>query len=337
MRKTAARLVITALLLTIAAWPWAAFAEGASKNIVNEKDLKYSYEDMETDLYQLADCYSDRISVMSLGRTADKRNIYCAVLGNPEAGKQIVVQAAIHAREYMNTQVIMEFLEQYAREYETGSYKGMKYSKLFDKVAVYIVPMVNPDGVTISQYGIQAIRDKGLRAKLKKMERSKGSCKYWKANARGVDLNRNFKRGWGKGIISKKPASESYPGKKALSEQESMALDGLFKHLPNVRACLSYHSMGEIIYWYVGQQGAMKKRSKQLADLAAKATGYKLVEPGKHYPGRGEFGNDCNMNREIPNLTIETGRSPCPLGREEFARIYKKNRTMIEKTAYLVK
>lgn len=274
---------------------------------------------------------------MSLGETADQREIYCAVLGNPEAKKQIVVQVAIHAREYMNSQVIMEFLERYARQYEKGSYKGMKYSKLFNRVAVYIVPMVNPDGVTISQYGIQAIENKNLRSKLKKMKKSKGSYKYWKANARGVDLNRNFKWGWGKGSISKKTASESYPGKHVLSEKEAIALDSLFKQLPNVRACLSYHPMGEIIYWYVGQKGGLKKCSRQLANLAKSPTGYKLVAPGKHYLGRGEFGNDCNMNRRIPNLTIETGRSPCPLGRKEFTRIYQKNKTMIEKTAYLVK
>ena len=104
-----------------------------------------------------------------------------------------------------------------------------------------------------------------------------------------------------------------------------------------MRACLSYHSKGQIIYWYVGQKGSMKTRIQKLANLAHKTTGYKLVKPVKKYPGRGEFGNYCNMNLDIPNLTIETGRGNCPLGRSEFSKIYRKNKEMIEKVAYLVK
>lgn len=339
---------ILAILLLIAAamHPVSALAESEEnpenppnppKNIVDEKDTKYSYKDMQKDLRQLEKYYPDRFTVRSLGKTADKREIYCAVLGNADAKKQLVVQAAIHAREYMNTQVMMEILEQYIKRYEKGSYKNLTYEKLFNKVAVYLIPMMNPDGVTISQYGIQAIENKDLRQKLKKMKKSGGSYKYWKANAKGVDLNRNFKRGWGKEATSKTPASEGYPGKNPMSEKESNILNSLLDDLPNVRACLSYHSKGQIIYWYVGQKGSMKTRTKKLADMAKKYTGYKLIAPAKYYPGRGEFGNYCNMNKQIPNLTIETGRSKCPLGRSEFNRIYKENKEVIAGAAYLVK
>ncbi|MCB6993541.1 peptidase M14 [bacterium 210820-DFI.6.37] len=340
MRNRTHRVLALLLLVTVFLWPGAAYAEGPPKNIVDETDKKYSYNDMVKDLKQFEKYYSDRVTLKSLGKTADKREIYCVILGNPDAKKQIVVQASMHAREYMNTQMIMECLERYVKKYETGSYKKMKYKDLFNKVAVYIVPMVNPDGVTISQYGIKKIKDKKLRKKLKKMKKYGGSYKYWKANARGVDLNRNFKRGWKKGAkgdFVSKPASERYPGKKPLSEKESIALNSLMKSLPNARACLSYHSRGQIIYWYVGQKGSLKKRTKKLADMAKKTTGYKLVAPGTYYPGRGEFGNYCNMNLKIPNLTIETGKGKCPLSRKEFSKIYKKNKTMIEKTAYLVK
>ena len=37
-------------------------------------------------------------------------------------------------------------------------YKGKKYSKIFNKVKVVIMPMVNPDGKTISQYGPKKIK-----------------------------------------------------------------------------------------------------------------------------------------------------------------------------------
>ena len=42
-------------------------------------------------------------------------------------------------------------------------------SNVFEKIAVHYVPMANPDGVTISQYGIRAIRKASLRKTLRKM------------------------------------------------------------------------------------------------------------------------------------------------------------------------
>ena len=57
------------------------------------------------------------------------------------------------------------------------------------------MPMVNPDGVTISQYGPKKIRNATLRKNLYKI--AKGfSFKEWKANARGVDINRNYAEGF---------------------------------------------------------------------------------------------------------------------------------------------
>ena len=122
--------------------------------------------------------------------------MYYVTLGNVNAKKTVYVEASIHAREYMNTKLIMKVIEDYCRGYDTKKYQRKKYSKIFNKVRVVIMPMVNPDGVTISQYGPRKIRNAKLRKKLYKMKKGI-KFKEWKANARGVDINRNFAEGFG--------------------------------------------------------------------------------------------------------------------------------------------
>ena len=54
-------------------------------------------------------------------------------------------------------------LETALEQYDTGSYGGVSYASLFDQAAVHFLPMVNPDGVSISQYGMQGITSPALR------------------------------------------------------------------------------------------------------------------------------------------------------------------------------
>lgn len=88
-----------------------------------------------------------------------------------------------------------------------------KVSATLNKVAIHYVPSCNPDGTAISQKGFNAIRNKSLRNGLRRMG---GSSSKWKANARGVDLNRNWK------VAFKRPVkgSSGYRGPKAASEKK---------------------------------------------------------------------------------------------------------------------
>lgn len=64
--------------------------------------------------------------------------------------------------------------------------------------------MVNPNGVTLQQRGLNAFPKKD-HANLIRMNAGSKNFKRWKANAKGVDLNRNFSVDWGtvKGSVSK--------------------------------------------------------------------------------------------------------------------------------------
>ena len=114
---------------------------------------------MKRDLKKLEKAYGSIFKVDISGKSLDKRNLYYVTLGNAKAKKTVYVETSVHAREYMNTKFIMNVIEDYCRGYDSKKYQGKKYSKIFNNVKLVIMPMVNPDGVTISQYGPKKIRN----------------------------------------------------------------------------------------------------------------------------------------------------------------------------------
>ena len=93
------------------------------QKIVNTLDRKYSYADMKADLKKLEKAYGSILKVDIQGKSLDKRNLYYVTLGNVNAKKTVYVEASIHAREYMNTNLIMKVIEDYCRGYDTKKYQ----------------------------------------------------------------------------------------------------------------------------------------------------------------------------------------------------------------------
>ncbi len=326
-RRIAVILILFLTMMTIIPQPVSA----ATSYIVSHSDKKYSYTDLKKDITQLTAKYPDRLTSQILGQTADGRNIYALCLGNPQAEKQIFVTAGMHAREYINCQVVMMMVERYCRNYE-GKYKGKTYRQLFDETAIYIMPMVNPDGIAISQSGPGAIKDAALRKKVKKMTR-RGGYSNWKANARGVDLNRNYKMYAGK-PAEKKPASEGYPGPSRFSENEAKAVRDLMKSMTNMKACLNYHSMGQVIYWGYKNK-SYKAKSYALAKMFREMTGYYLIDESYTKATYGDLEHYVINEYRIPYVCIETGYGGVPVASKQLMSIYNKLKTSFEKTAYM--
>lgn len=138
------------------------FAGTVSSPLVKVAE-KYTYDQMSQDIQELASRYSSLMKVNTIGTTLDGRNLYEVVVGNINAEKHVLIHGGIHAREYMTPLLIMKQLEYGLAFYGTGSYEGRLLSDLFNKTAIHYVPMVNPDGITISQSGIGGIRSEELR------------------------------------------------------------------------------------------------------------------------------------------------------------------------------
>ena len=320
-------------MLILAAAAGGLFCSTAAAAIVSTNHSKYSYSELKNDIEKLAETYPDYVQYSVIGKSPDNRNIYELVLGNPDAKKHLLVISNLHAREYMTIQLSMAQIERYCRSYNKKINNTM-LAKTLNKVAIHYIPSANPDGTAISQYGFGSIKNKGLRKSLKRMG---GSSRTWKANARGVDLNRNWAIAW---RHSGHRGSAGYRGPKAASEPEVKALVNRVNKIEKkgkIVGVVSYHSTGSILYGRCARQAtsSVKKQTTRMYKLARKLTGYRLVPTESISQARGCSREYFLYKRKIPCITLETGHGSCPLSSGEFGSIWRKNKDVVIREAML--
>ena len=293
----------------------------------------YTYQKMESDIELLKQRY-EGVTSDSIGTTTDGRNLYRIVIGSRDAKKKILVVGAIHAREYITTPLVMRQIKEMLDKREDGD-------KSLDEICIEYVPMVNPDGVTISQSGINGLNKEESKKKLQEIIDSwsewglkENQDKYnwflnkWKNNLNGVDINHNFPtQGWPNRADSRKrPCNEFYKGASAGSESETQYLITLVNN-ENFDAVLNYHTQGQIIYWSNQHASAdVLAKDRAMADIVAAYTGYKLVAPeadGSKY-GTG-FKDWLDWEKGIPNVTVEVGIGTSPVPETQIESIWQQN------------
>ena len=293
----------------------------------------YTYQKMESDIELLKQRY-EGVTSDSIGTTTDGRNLYRIVIGSRDAKKKILVVGAIHAREYITAPLVMRQIKEMLDKREDGD-------KSLDEICIEYVPMVNPDGVTISQSGIKGLNKEESKKKLQEIIDSwsewglkENQDKYnwflnkWKNNLNGVDINHNFPtQGWPNRADSRKrPCNEFYKGASAGSESETQYLITLVNN-ENFDAVLNYHTQGQIIYWSNQHAAAdVLAKDRAMADIVAAYTGYKLVAPeadGSKY-GTG-FKDWLDWEKGIPNVTVEVGIGTSPVPETQIESIWQQN------------
>lgn len=311
--------------------------DGEALGIVDVSKVKYGYSEMVDDLEKLSKKYGDKMSYAAVGDSLDGRKIYAVTLGNPNADKQIVISAGIHAREYLTPLLVMKQLEFYLYNYDTAEYNGIPLSRIFDEYQFCILPMCNPDGVTLSQFGLGAIRSDELKDTIRSIyesDKQRGYTNdsldkylhYWKANARGVDLNRNFDTAdWNDVLYVNQPSFRNYKGISPLSEPETKAMTDYIESLPNPVLSLAIHSQGEVIYFDCGQDDIHP--SLELARTVNSLCGYRVIYETRRDAA---FDDWCTINKGIPSVTVETGDYSVtdPILLSEFEEIWEKVRDL---------
>lgn len=305
--------------------------------IIYSTPAKYSYDNLVSDLETIQKI-CPQVQVQTLAETIDGRKIFDVVVGDSNSDRQVLIFGAMHAREYITTQIVMRQLCDAidAANGFGGSYKGVAAQELLQDVTIHFVPMSNPDGVSISQFGLDGVKNPELRAKVSAMS---SNLTEWKANAAGVDLNRNFDAGWQEFRGSLSPSSERYKGAFPGSEPEAAALINLVQNYP-VKRTISYHTCGALIYWFYKQSGAVYAESEKFANAISRETGYYLDQDYTAIDAAG-FKDWAVYKENIPSLTIETGAETggvvgvVPIGR--FPEMWNRNKNVVYATLYNLK
>ena len=265
------------------------------------------------------------------------RVVYIESIGNPNAKKTLLVVSNLHAREYMTVQLCMAQIEYYLKNYYR-SISGTVPVNVFEKIAVHFVPMANPDGVTISQYGIRAIHKASLRKTLRKMPGA-NRHRLWKANARGVDLNRNYPVSYR--ARYQKRGSEGYTGTHAASEPETRAILSLLRKIrktSKLKGVVNYHAMGSIAFGGCSKRGNVRKVTAAMYRRAVALTRYGSsagYNAGK--PSIGNFREYVVYKKKIPSITLEIGVRGCPLPSSQFPSAWRRNYRLVLEEAKLLR
>jgi len=302
--------------------------------IVNPNQI-YSYERMNADLTALAARYPNLITLGSAGKSEYGRELATADLGKGPA--MILLLGSHHAREWITTVTMMKMLEDMAQQYEADEAGSPHARDLLDRVTFRFVPMVNPDGVTLQQVGLAAF-PKSDHAALLRMNGGSTNFKRWKANGKGIDLNRQYPANWANiRNPAKGPSYMNYKGSKPLEAKEAGAISELTRALkPEI--AIAYHSSGEILYWHFHTNADNVGRDYAFASAYAKMTGYQLVSPSPN-PSGGGFTDWFIQDFGRPGLTPELGRAAgethVPLS--EWSRIWNQHQNtswLMAQTAY---
>ncbi|MCU6791588.1 M14 family zinc carboxypeptidase [Paenibacillus sp. WQ 127069] len=301
-------------------------SQSVSKEIVDPYQV-YTYELMTQQIDQLAAAYPELIEVKSIGTTGFGRDIKAVKVGKGDAS--ILIDGSQHAREWMGTNLILYMIDRYAYAYEHNmKYEHYPVRQLLDQCSIWFVPMVNPDGVTLQQEGLNAFPE-SYHSYLLSMNGGSTNFKRWKANATGIDINRQYPAMW-TGIRNSPqyPTFKNYKGSEPVETAEALSMIR-FTYESDPEIALSYHTSGEVLYWHFNTASEYVARDKKMADTISGMTGYSQIKPEKD-PSGGGFTDWFIVQFGRPGFTAELGpyqeENELPLW--TFTDIWEKNQSM---------
>jgi len=245
--------------------------------------------------------YPNIVKVFDIGDSLEKRNIYAMKISDnvalEEDEAEVLFLGCHHAREWISVEVPFLLGKYLAENYATDP----DIKRLVDQSEIWIVPLVNPDGL---EYTIHVYR-------------------YWRKNRRdngksnfGVDINRNYGYKWGidNAGSSPNPASEVYRGTAAFSEPETRAVRGLFLS-KDFQAMISFHSFSQVILYPWGYTKLPSDKDAQMKEIAAEMSAKIQAVNGQLYD-YGQSGTSLYLTNGdvtdwtfamtgIPSYTIE--------------------------------
>jgi g-D-glutamyl-meso-diaminopimelate peptidase len=284
--------------------------------------MAYGYNDLQDAIQRLKERFPF-LQTGSAGKSVQGRELYYLRLGM--GCNCVFYNGAHHGLEWITSLLLMMFAENYLDACVSGrKIRDYDVRGMWSNCSIYIIPMVNPDGVTIATEGPGF--SGAIYRRLTDMNGGNTDfSKTWQANARGVDLNHNYPAKW---EVSKSmeneygiygPGPTRYSGLYPLSEPESEALYR-FTLLHGFNLVIAFHSQGEAIYW--DYDCISLPESRRIGELLSKVSGYSLhnAEGIASYGGYKDW--FINHYRK-PGFTIEVGHGRNPVALSQIGEIYR--------------
>lgn len=245
----------------------------------------HSYEQTIAEFKSLAASHPDMARYVKLGSSFEGRDIFALKISKDvsidDASKpDVLITGCHHAREWISVETPVFIANQLLSGYAADD----SIKSLVDHLQIWVVPIMNPDGLTYTQSSPNEQMD-GVRLWRKNRRPiTVGSC----PPSVGVDLNRNYNYEWrlqsdlpctdycsDRSCLnddigaSDDPASEIYRGPEAESESEVKAIKSLMDD-PNrhFRAQLDFHNYSQLILYPWGYAAFGTDDSRTLSELA---------------------------------------------------------------------
>ncbi|MGX8702799.1 M14 family zinc carboxypeptidase [Caproiciproducens sp.] len=292
---------------------------------VVDTNIDYSYQILERDIQGLKARYPF-LEVGIAGLSVLGKNLYYLRLGS--GPNQVFYNAAHHALEWITSPLLMKFTENFLYTYTLNQTLGDGYNprEIWNQSSIYIIPMVNPDGVDLVLNGLQP--DNPYYQDL--IAWNNGSTDFsavWQANNRGVDLNHNYNAAWQEskdaeaeyGVTG--PGPTRYSGPFPVSEPETQTVVN-FTQTHDFRLVIAYHTQGRVIYWNFMDMAPPEGRT--IGEEFAAISGYRLDQTAgiASYAGYKDW---FIQDYRRPGYTIEVGLGRNPISISQFNTIYQEN------------
>lgn len=259
----------------------------------------HSYEQVQKILKDAEANNPDICRVDVIGKSCEGRDIYALNITGKGRGRKkpaALFMGLHHSREWISVEVPLSLIDELVTKYR----KDENIKKLVDGRDIWVVPVVNPDGLTYSQ----------TKSKMWRKNRRLNSDKTY-----GVDPNRNYGYEWGDVGSSDTPGDDTYHGPKAFSEPCTQAIKKLAEE-HNFVGDITFHSYSELIlYPYSYAYEAYAKDDKLFAQLAAdmaKFNGYTAQKSSDLYPSMGDTDDFMYGAHGSLSFTFELGSTFIP-------------------------
>lgn len=294
---------------------------------ITKKREPFDYAALCRSLEEISARYKEA-KIYDIGKSVTGRKLYVIEIG--KGSNKVFYNGAHHGMEWLTSALLVKFAKEYLACIKKGRFIFSVNSEyLFKNVTLYLLPIVNPDGVEISIHGARIYTADYPR--LFAQNNYNSDFTHWQANFNGVDLNHNYDALWERSkeeevrhnILG--PGPTRYAGKYPFSEPETAAMRD-FTLREKFKLVMAFHSQGQEIYYSFNDREPIY--SLGLAKAMTAGTPYTAAVP----EGISSYGGykDWFIERfSRPGFTVEIGKGENPLPMTELDKVYDETLSLL--------